>query len=78
MKVVHHLEPMLHIKEKSDDIRTYECIQVNLLFMLKPTTSFTQEEFVEMVKRMMKAACDVIEQNNKEADLAIPHPPQQE
>jgi hypothetical protein len=69
MKILHHLEPLMHIKEKSDNIQTYGCIQVNLLFMLKPDVGIAdQKEFVELVTKMMKAACDVVSQHNEEND----------
>lgn len=71
MKFTHQLEPVLHIKEKSEDIRTYDCFQVNLLFMLKPDGIPTLEVLVQLVQNMMKASCDVIEQNNKEPEDGV-------
>lgn len=66
MKILHQLDPVVHLKEKSDDIRTYGCVQVNLLFMLKSTEPISdQQAFVALVQRMMEAACKVIDDNNK-------------
>ena len=71
MKVEHRLEPLMQIKEKSDNIQTYGCLQVNLAFMLKPIDVINQREFLDMVTAMMKAACDVIEAKNKEGESCL-------
>lgn len=71
MKVSHTINPALHIKDKSGDIRTYGSIQVNLLFMLKPEGLADPDDFVLLVQRMMKAACDTIDTHNKEHNLCL-------
>lgn len=76
MRIEHKLEPLMQIKEKSDNIQTYGCLQVNLAFMLKPIDVVNQQDFLDMVTAMMKAACDVIEQKNKESEDVVPNLPE--
>lgn len=74
MKIAHRLEPLIHMKEKSDDIRTYGAIQVNLLFMLDiDDPALTEEALKTMGKRMMRAACDEVDVINKEGTPTDEH-----
>lgn len=73
MKIEHKLDPLMQIKEKSDNIQTYGCLQVNFCFMLKPIDAIDTKEFTDLVTKMMKAACDVIDVKNKENEDVVPN-----
>jgi hypothetical protein len=70
MKLIHHLDPLLRITPKSDNIQTFGCYQVSLNFMLKFDGIEDIKGLTELVPKMTKAACDVIEASNKAADLS--------
>jgi hypothetical protein len=68
MKIEHKLDPLLQLSKASDNILTFGCFRVSLLFMLKPVGVENIEEFHKLMARMAKAACDVIEEHYKEED----------
>ena len=75
MKIEHKLEPLMQIKERKDNIQMYGCFQVGFNFMLKPEGVVEAKDLQELVVRMMKAACDVIEEENLKSALGETTPP---
>lgn len=69
MKLEHKLEPLMQVKEMSDNIQTYGCYRISLLFMLKPVGVVTPEQLTQLVTNMMKAACDTIQAANDEIEV---------
>lgn len=68
MILQHHLDPLLRISPKSDNIQTFGCFQVSINLMLKFDGVEDIKGLSELTAKMAKAACDVIEQSNKEAE----------
>lgn len=55
----------MQLKERKDNIQVYGCYQVGFNFMLKPDGVVTLEQMQALIIKMMKAACDVIEEENQ-------------
>lgn len=68
MKLEHAIEPILRVQEKLEPIQINGCVQVSLMFMLRPEGFYIPEDFVNLSQKMLKAACDVIDQHNREQD----------
>lgn len=68
MKIEFAIDPVIKARPIDElDPRTYGCVGVQLMFILRPSIDSTQEELVNLTQDMMLAACNVINKINEEA-----------
>jgi hypothetical protein len=72
MKLEHKLDPLLQIAKASDSILTFGCFRLTLNFMVKPIGVENLQQLQELMPKLAKACCDVIEEHNRQEDAKCP------